>query len=337
MSTDHAAGHDAAARREDEMTMVSPAAFRPTTHAGTGTGPRARRRLPSWARVFLTGLVLWVVAVPVTFATGNINLIPTIILLGSFLVPVTFVVYVFGRADGVVTAERVFVAFLCGGVLGVLGASILEAALLRQPSGWGYVGVGLIEEAVKLAALWLLARHLPRYTARDGMVLGASVGLGFAALESAGYAFTALFSASGSLSLLNVVETEALRAVLAPFGHGLWTAILGGALFATAARSRHGRPRLGGALLGWYLLMALLHMFWDASSGIAVFLTLLLTGTPTQWTLISLGAAPGVTAAQVHTYTVISWGLLALDAAVGVLILVARWRRTAPPAPVTVT
>ncbi|WP_243706212.1 PrsW family intramembrane metalloprotease [Micromonospora sp. KC721] len=329
------------------MTMVSPAAVEPSINPGRGAVPRpgpgigtqrrARGRLPSWARVFLTGLVLWVVAVPVTFATGNVNLIPTIILLGSFLVPVTFVVYAFGRADGVVTAQRVFVAFLCGGVLGVLGASILEAALLRQPSGLGYVGVGLIEEAVKLGALWLLARHLPRYTARDGMVLGASVGLGFAALESAGYAFTALFAAPGSLSLLNVVETEALRGVLAPFGHGLWTAILGGALFATAARSRHGRPRLRASLVGWYLLMALLHMFWDASSGIAVLLTLLLTGTPTQLTLISLGAAPRVTAAQVDTYTVISWALLAVDAAVGVLILVARWRATASPAPAAVT
>ena len=115
--------------------------------------------------------------------------------------------------------------------------------------GCGYVGVGLIEEAVKLAALWLLARRLPRYTVRDGMVLGAAVGFGFAALESAGYAFTALFSSNG-LSLLNLVETEALRGVLAPVGHGLWTAILGGALFATAARSRRGRPRLRGSLVG---------------------------------------------------------------------------------------
>ncbi len=50
--------------------------------------------------------------------------------------------------------------------------------------------MGLIEEAVKLGALWLLAR----YTMRDGMVLGATVGFGFAALESAGYAFNALFA-----------------------------------------------------------------------------------------------------------------------------------------------
>jgi hypothetical protein len=97
----------------------------------------------------------------------------------------------------------------------VLGASVLEAAFLRQPSGPAYLGVGLIEEAVKLAALWLLARRLARYTMRDGIVLGAAVGFGFAAFESAGYAFNALFTAGGP-SLLNLVETEVLCGILTP-------------------------------------------------------------------------------------------------------------------------
>jgi protease PrsW len=289
--------------------------------------------MPAWARVLVSGLLLWVATVVITFATGNPNLVPTLILLGSFLVPVTFVVYAFGRADEVLTAQRIFTAFVYGGVLGVLGATVLEAALLQRPAGvLSYVGVGLIEEAVKLAALWMLARRLPWYTPRDGMVLGAAVGFGFAALESAGYAFTALFGSSG-LSLLNLVETEALRGVLAPFGHGLWTAILGGALFATAARSRHGRPRLTGSLLGWYLLMVLLHALWDASSSIANWLTLLLTGTPTQWTLIGQGQAPAVTQTQVHVYTAINWGLLLLDAAIGITILTIRWHRHATTRP----
>jgi RsiW-degrading membrane proteinase PrsW (M82 family) len=264
----------------------------------------------------------------VTFATHNGNLVPTIILLGSFLVPVAFVAYAFAHADQVVTAQRIFTAFVYGGVLGVLGASVLEAVFLRQPSSPAYVGVGLIEEAVKLAALWLLARHLPRYTMRDGIVLGAAVGFGFAAFESAGYAFNALFTAGGP-SLLNLVETEVLRGILAPVGHGLWTAILGGTLFAAAAR--HGRLRLSRGVLGSYVLVAVLHGLWDASRGIAVWLTLVLTGTPVQWLLIQLGHAPAVTPAQVHLFTVLSWGLLALDALVGVLVLRGRWRRATAP------
>ena len=42
---------------------------------------------------------------------------------------------------------------------------------------------------------------------------GATVGFGFAAFESAGYAFTALFTERG-LSLLDLVQTELLRGVL---------------------------------------------------------------------------------------------------------------------------
>ncbi len=305
------------------MTSLAAPAQYPAVHPRAATRPR--RHVPSWLKLFLAGAALWVATVLITFATGNVNLVPTVILLGSFLVPVTFVAFAFARADGVLTPQRIFTAFVVGGVLGVLGASVLESALLGKPSALGFVGVGLIEEAVKLGALWLLARRLDRYTARDGMVLGAAVGFGFAALESAGYAFTALFTPNG-LSLLNVVETEALRGALAPVGHGLWTAILGGALFATAARTRSGRPRPRGSVFGWFLLVSALHAMWDAASIVAVWLTLLLTGTATHLRMVELGRAPGVTQAQVHVYTVLNWTLLAADAAAGVLLLWLRWR-----------
>jgi protease PrsW len=281
--------------------IPEPAFTSPPTPANARTGP-------SWRRIFAGGLGLWAATVLVTFVTGNATLIPSIILLGSFLIPVTFVIYAFGRTDEVVTAQRIFTAFVYGGLLGVLGASVLESAFLGQPSGLTYVGVGLIEEAVKLVALWLLARRLPRYTVRDGMVLGAAVGFGFAAFESAGYAFNALFTTTG-LSLPNLVETEVLRGILAPLGHGLWTALLGAALFAAAAR--RGRLRLTGGVLAWYAVVVLLHWVWDASRGIAVWLTLVLTGSPVQWLLIQVGRAPAVTQSQVRLFTILSWVLTA--------------------------
>src|SRR6266542_1847913 len=281
--------------RPDSATTVTPA--RP---------PRLRR---TWVRILLGGLALWVATVIVTFATQNPNLIPTIILLGSFLV---------------------LTAFVAGGVLGTLGASLLEGEFLKSPSAGTYIYVGLIEEAVKLAALWLLARRLARYTVRDGIVLGAAVGFGFAALESAGYAFNALFT-SGGLSLVSLVETEVLRGVLAPVGHGLWTAILGGALFGAAAR--RGRLRPTGAVLGWYLVVAALHALWDASQQIAVWLTLLLTGTRLEWLLIEQGRAPAPTTTQVHLFTALDWALLAVDALIGLLLLRWCWRRATRVAP----
>jgi hypothetical protein len=38
-----------------------------------------------------------------------------------------------------------------------------------------------------------------------------------------------------------------------------------------------------------------------------------------------------VTPAQVHLFTLLSWGLLALDALLGVLVLRGRWRRATAP------
>jgi protease PrsW len=96
-------------------------------------------------------------------------------------------------------------------------------------------------------------------------------------------------------------------------------------LFRGAART--GRLRLSWGLVGWYVVVALLHALWDASRGIAVWLTLLLTATRVQWLLIQMGRVPRPTQAQVHTFTTLTWGLLLLDALLGVAVLRGRWRQ----------
>jgi RsiW-degrading membrane proteinase PrsW (M82 family) len=282
----------------------------------------APRRRRSWLRVFLTGLVLWILTVVVTFVTGNPNLIPTLVLLGSFLVPVSFVVWAFGRRhSGEVTAELLFTTFVTGGVLGVLAASLLESYLLH-PSPGLFLGVGLIEEAAKLTVLAVLTRRLQHKYAADGLILGASVGFGFAAFESAGYAFTALFTEQG-LSLMQLVQTELLRGLLAPVGHGLWTAILGGVLFSASGREHFA---LTWRLLLAYLGVSVLHALWDSMHSIALLLTLVLTGTPYQYSLLERGYQPQPTAGQTDLFTALSWGGLVVVSLIGIgwLLLVRR-------------
>ncbi len=255
----------------------------------------------------------------VTDLTGNLNLIPTVVLLGSFLVPTTAVVFYLDHdPSATISSQRIFFAFVYGGVLGVLTASLLEVWLL-QDGIFIYLGVGLIEELAKVLALLLVAWGIRHFTTLDGIVLGAAVGFGFAAFESSGYALNALFTPHG-LSLLNLVWTEVLRGVLAPVGHGLWTGILGGVLFGAAAR--RGRLRLTWKFVGAYLLVSLLHGLWDSMRGIAILLTLLLTSSP-----LGLNPFPRATDVAPLLFLVFELGGMAFVSAVGLFMLRRAWRR----------
>jgi RsiW-degrading membrane proteinase PrsW (M82 family) len=288
--------------------------------------PTTTSRRWRWLIVFLVGLVLWVASIVVTALTRNSNLIPTDVLLGSFLVPVTAVIWNFDHDVGsVLSGQRIFVTFVVGGVLGVLAASLLESPL-AQDSLFTYIAVGFIEEAVKFGALVGAAVGLSRYTTRDGIVLGATVGFGFAALESAGYAFNALFTVQG-LSLGSLVATEALRGLLAPLGHGLWTAIVGGALFH--ASSRGSRLRVTGGVIGAYLLVSILHGLWDAMRGIALILTALLTLASGQ-SLSMQSGAPAASDAQIALFNVLNFGGIVVVSLIGIvslLVISRRWGR----------
>lgn len=143
--------------------------------------------------------------------------------------------------SGELTPLLLLRTFITGGVLGVLGASVLEAFLLH-PSPWLFGGVGLIEEAVKLAALMVLTRDLRVRSVRDGMILGRLGRVRFRRVRIGWLRVHALFTVDG-LSLMQVVQTELLRGLLAPVGHGLWTAILGGVLVATSTNHRFAITR----------------------------------------------------------------------------------------------
>jgi RsiW-degrading membrane proteinase PrsW (M82 family) len=277
-----------------------------------------------WVAVFVSGLFLWLMSVAITGLTDNPNLIPTVVLLGSFLVPATAVIYYLDHApSATISAQRGFFAFLYGGVLGVLTASLLEAWLLED-GPLLYVGVGFIEEFAKILALLLVSVGLRRFTMRDGIILGAAVGFGFAAFESSGYALNALFTPRG-LSLTNLVFTEVLRGVLAPLGHGVWTGILGGALFGAAAL--RGRLALSWGFVGLFLVVSLLHALWDSTRGIAIVLTLVVTSSPALVELTQQGVLPRSTGVITWIFVAFEYGGLALVSAIGLAMLRRSWRR----------
>ncbi len=235
---------------------------------------------PLWWGVLLVGLALWIATLGVTLLTGDMILLPTVVLLGSFLVPVTAVVwYLDHDPSPVLSPRRMMTAFVTAGVMGLLAAAVLESWLVFGPGLIGMLKVGFIEEFVKGTAFVLLAFSLRSYTTRDGLVLGGAVGFGFAALESSGYALASLFVVQGqhiALSLSSVVFTELVRGVLAPFGHGLWSAVLGGVIFHAAARTDHLRP--AWSVFVAYVGVSILHAAFDFFGGIPGYIVIAAIG-----------------------------------------------------------
>lgn len=223
------------------------------------------RRGRGWLRALLVGLLLFLITTIVLFLTGNPNLYPTVILIGNFLVPVVFVAFLYDHQHiSALKLDTVATSFCIGGILGIIGASILEALLLPVPSNpdqgmplTSAFAVGLIEEGCKIVAVMIMARRMTHTSQMDGLLLGGAVGMGFAALESTGYAFTALVS-NGHVGAS--IFSTIIRGLIAPFGHGIWTGILGAVLFRASVPHRF---RITGAVIVTYLFVSLLHGLWD--------------------------------------------------------------------------
>jgi RsiW-degrading membrane proteinase PrsW (M82 family) len=294
--------------------------------AAPGVRPLPRRL---WLWLLAVGLAVWLLAAAITAVTRDTILVPTVILVGSFLVPVTMVAFALSRRhEHRLSAEVLVLGFFAGGTLGVALSALTETYLLPSAHGT-FAAVGAIEELTKGLVVVAVAGMVATRRPRDGMILGAAVGAGFASFESAGYALTAAIGHAYDRPILRIVELELYRAALAPFAHITWTALLGGALFAAARGT--GGLRLGAGVLATFLIVVTLHGAWDASYGAAIIAARGLEGD--GWTLgwpnaqVWLGTPGGGMLVQA-IYT----GLLVVIGLLGAGRVVRRWRSgQAPP------
>jgi RsiW-degrading membrane proteinase PrsW (M82 family) len=224
-----------------------------------------------WWRVLLIGLLLFFLAMRLVPINPNIG--PLTILLGAFLGPVAYVIYLY-ESDALydVPTPTVALIFLSGGLLGVLAAQLIgQRALI------GVVGVALSEELAKpLGALWL-SRHMPFRDARHGFLLGAAAGMGFAAFETMGYAFRFLLQSDGSLDLLEQVLLT--RGLLSPLAHATWTALVVGVFW----RER----KINARVLLAFLVAVMLHAAWNWTAS-EVPVEIAIGGVEWRWRFIDL-------------------------------------------------
>ena len=221
-------------------------------------------RKTTWLRVLVTGFALFFAGIVILILTGNSNLFPTVVIIGNFLIPVTFVVFFYERRHwSQLSLPTTALSFFYGGVLGVLAASILEPIFIRQLNLFNMFGIGLIEEFAKILGVLVIARHWRHNSEMDGLILGAAAGMGFAALESIGYVFNAFLLSGGSLTI--TVFVTLIRGVLSLVGHGTWTAILASILFRESGNKHF---HLNWKVLGAYFTVVVLHGLWDGVPGL---------------------------------------------------------------------
>ena len=218
-----------------------------------------------WLQVLGGGVILFFAAEQGLKLTRNLNLIPTVILVGAFVAPVTFVSYFFSaerRMDRRLHADMslplVATSFLVGGAIGVLAAGVLEYSALTAMRVGTLFGVAVIEEAAKLVVP-ILVFLFSRYRSQaDGVLFGVATGMGFAALETMGYGMVAFIRSQGDVGVLQ--EVLLVRGLLSPLGHAAWTGLVCSVLWRV--RQRTGRS-FGVIVLLAFVSAVLLHASWD--------------------------------------------------------------------------
>lgn len=195
---------------------------------------------------------------------GNDNFLPAMIMLGAFAIPVAILIFFFEiNIFRNIPFYKVVKYFILGGALSLILA-ILFLSLDFNTDITTYTGalmVGLLEEIPKatIVALFLYKNKNCNYIL-NGLLVGAAVGAGFAAFETAGYILRNGMS-GGVQSMLYVIK---LRGFLAPGGHVAWAAIEGAALMYVKGFEKLDKKHFNDRrFLLICLIPILLHGIWD--------------------------------------------------------------------------
>ena len=215
--------------------------------------------------ILFGGVVIYLVVLFVMIDTQNVNLFPSLLLVGAITVPMSVLVLASqaGPPTRVPGWAIVFTAIV-GGVIGVVAAGLLEYDTLRSLGSVPMVLIGIIEEAAKLIVPVILYLLWRPQDPRGGIIIGIASGMGFATLETMGYGFQALLS--GGVAAVD--ETLLLRALFAPACHIAWTGMTVAMLWRIRTAAHKGRASLGFLLT--YVVAVILHAVWDGSTRLSI-------------------------------------------------------------------
>ena len=198
---------------------------------------------------------------------GNTNFLPIMVMLAAFAVPVTILIFFFEiNLFRNIPFYKVIKYFILGGSLSLILAILYFSLPYFETNATtqtftGALMIGLIEEAAKavIVAIFLFKSKKSQYIL-NGLLVGAAVGAGFAAFETAGYILR--YGMSGGVQTM--LEIIKLRGFLAPGGHVAWAAIEGAALMYVKGFDKLDKKHINDKrFLLICLIPVVLHGIWD--------------------------------------------------------------------------
>lgn len=249
---------------------------------------------------------------------ANPNLLPGMIMVGSFAFPIsTLVLFVEMNVRRNVSLYMVSRLAFLGGILSLLITLVVgefvDGGLLPSSGFLFWMGdssAGPMEESAKVLAMVVVARAAKYKYKLNGLLVGASVGVGFAAFESMGYALTnftngtigGMIAASAQTNDLSVardagvfqgadvmIDVIVLRGILSPLGHIVWSAIAGCALWRVInGRKFEWRMLCDERFIRLLLVPVFLHMVWNSPLELPFYGKYLLIGLVGWFVCLSL-------------------------------------------------
>ena len=250
----------------------------------------------------------------------NPNLLPGLMMVGSFAIPIsTLVLFMELNVRRNVSLYMVVRLAFLGGILSLLITSVIdnlaESGLLPNSEYLSWMGAssaGPMEETAKVLAMVVVARAAKYKYKLNGLLVGAAVGVGFAAFESMGYALTFFTNGTiggtietiateqsqdldvaknlgflqGADAMLNVVI---VRGILSPLGHIVWSAIAGCALWRVIkGQEFNWRMLCDEKFIRLLLVPVFLHMVWNSPFQLPLYGKYLLVGVVGWFVCLSL-------------------------------------------------
>lgn len=246
----------------------------------------------------------------------NPYLLPGLMMVGSFAVPISALVLFMelNVRRNVSLYMVVRLAFL-GGILSLLitlAIDNLASCGMLPNSDFGASSAGPMEETAKVLAMVAVARAAKYKYRLNGLLVGAAVGVGFAAFESMGYALN-LFTDGTVAGTIKTIATEkskdlevaknigvltgadvmldvvVVRGILSPLGHIVWSAIAGCALWRVINGQRFRWGMLcDERFIRLLLVPVVLHMVWNSPFQLPLYGKYLLVGAVGWFVCLSL-------------------------------------------------